>query len=443
MYTDLEAIKQDKMAKEQGPLSGFRDLLSAQMLARQKVVDVIISTYELYGFTPIKTPAIEKFETLNGKYGEEAKTLIYDFKDRGGRHIALRYDHSVPLARLMATHGQALPSTCKRYVVGDVWRGESPQAGRYREFSQIDADIVGSDSYLADCEILAMTNDIFVALDLDFKIEVNDRRILDGLVESCGITDKAQFQHLVSVIDKLAKIGKDEVLSEIHKSYGAMVEQRISKYLDVNGPDALDQILKLIDNPKSTAGVNSLKKIFETLKPLDLQGVRFNQSIARGLNYYTSIVFETVLSKLPALGSVASGGRYDELIAQLGGPDKPAVGTSIGLDRLMEGISQLGGNDEAQTKTAVYIVNLDESLDSQRLMLANQLRSSGIATEIYYSNAKLGKQLEAIDKLGVSKVIIYGLDEHHKNVVLVKDLKTSEQVEVPLEDIVSELTKDG
>lgn len=431
------------MAKDQGPLSGFRDLLSAQMLARQKVLDVATSTFELYGFTPIKTPAIERFETLNGKYGEEASTLIYEFKDRGDRHIALRYDHSVPLARLMATHSQSLPPTFKRYVVGDVWRGESPQAGRYREFAQIDADIVGSDSYLADTEILAMTHSVFQSLNVDVTIEVNDRRILDGLAESCGITDKAKFNHFVGVIDKLAKIGQDGVLKEINKTYGKDVEAQVAKYLAISGKDALEQTLKLIDNPKVVAGVKNLKQIFEALKPLGYSDIKFNQSIARGLNYYTSMVFEAVLTKLPALGSVASGGRYDSLIAQLGGPDKPAVGTSIGLDRLMEGLNQLGETDKVHTKTVAYIVNLDEALDAQRLALAEQLRASGLATEIYYSSAKLGKQLEAIDKLGVSTVIIYGQNEHQKGVVLIKDLKTSDQHEVAIEDLSRELTKDG
>ncbi len=427
------------MSKDQGSLSGFRDLLSAQTIARERVLDVVKGVYELYGFMPIKTPAIERFETLNGKYGEEASTLIYNFEDRGGRHIALRYDHTVPLARVMAANGQSLPSPYKRYVVGDVWRGESPQAGRYREFTQIDADIVGSDSYLADSEILAMMHEVFLDLDLAVSIEVNDRRILDGLAEACGITGTDNFLKFVGIIDKVAKIGNPKVLEEIEMTFGDQAKNITNKYLSINLDNGFEEVLALIDNQKAIDGIANLKSIFEALSGLNLKDVKFNPNIARGLNYYTSTIFETVVNDLPSLGSVCSGGRYDKLINQLGGPDMPAIGTSIGLDRLMEAITQLDKAGDSRTKTVVYIANLDDNLNSERLVLANTLRSAGIPTEIYYKEAKLGKQLEAASKLGINKVIIYGQNEHTDGVVLLKDLISSDQQQVAKDDIVQVL----
>ncbi|HEY1645071.1 MAG TPA: HisS family protein, partial [Candidatus Saccharimonadales bacterium] len=243
-------------------------------------------------------------------------------------------------------------------------------------------------------------------------------------------------------IDKVAKIGVPAVLKEIEDNFGVEAKDKVAQYLSIDGDQDFDRILELINNDKAKVGVENLRLIFNALAPLNLTDVRFNHSIARGLNYYTSTIFETLVSDLPTLGSVCSGGRYDNLIGQLGGPDCPAVGSSIGLDRLMEAISQLNMGGDTHTKTEVYIVNLDESLDPERLALAQSLRAAGIPTEIYYSPAKLGKQLESIDKLGVSKVIIYGQDEHAKNIVIIKDLNTSGQQEVAVSNLVEELKKD-
>ncbi len=423
------------MAKAQGPLSGFRDLLSAQMIAREKVLNIITSTYELYGFMPIKTPAIELFETLNGKYGDEASTLMYDFVDRGSRHLALRYDHTVPLARLMAMQGQSLPSPYKRYVIGDVWRGESPQAGRYREFTQIDADIVGTNSYLADAEILAMMHDVFRALNLEVKIRVSDRRILDGLANSAGVTKEADFNKFVTVIDKVSKVGPDKVNKEIEQLFGSKAKKVVSELLSKE--QTFDSVLSLLDNEKTREGLENLENIISTLKPLKLKDIIFDPTIARGLNYYTSTIYEALIVKNEALGSICSGGRYDNLIKQLGGPDSPAVGTSIGLDRLMDGLSQLDGGKTKHTKTVIYISNLDSTYNSDRLAIAHRLRKADIPAELVYSEAKLGKQLESIDKMGVNLVVIYGKAEHQKGIVLVKDLANSTQQEVAIDDLVT------
>lgn len=430
------------MPTPQGPLSGFRDMLAGQMLSRDEVLGKITSVYERYGFTPLKTPALERFEVLAGKYGDEGNQLMYHFEDQGGRQVALRYDLTVPLARVVAAYGPQLPSPYKRYAVGDVWRGESPQAGRYREFTQFDADIVGSSSYLADAEILAMMMDAMQAVGAAVTIRVNDRRLFDGLAESCGISGQTDFLKLVTIIDKIDKNGRDSVLGEIEAVFGAEAGGMVGRYLALEGDIGvkLDQAAALLASDTAQAGIAGLRQIFTVLAAGGYSsGIVFDQTIARGLNYYTGTVFETSLNDLPAIGSVCSGGRYDGLIESLGGPATPAVGTSVGVDRLMEGLRQLNLLNAKRTRTEVFVANLDSGLDEQRFALVQNLRSRGIAAEMFYEERKLGKQLQAAEKLGVNKVIIYGTQEAERGVVVVKDLTSGEQQEVPLGELAGKL----
>ncbi len=429
------------MAKAQGPLSGFRDLLSEQIFPREVVLNKIKSVYELYGFVPLKTPALEQLDTLTGKYGDEGDKLMYSFTDNGGRRVALRYDHTVPLARVVAQHSERLPKPYKRYTVADVWRGERPQAGRFREFTQFDADIVGTTSYLADTEIISMTSDVMNALGLKVKIRVNDRRLLDGLAEDCDISKKSDFNKLVGTIDKVDKIGIDKVLEEITKEFGDITKDKVYMYLVISGSSdsKLDAMEKLLENNSAKAAVKSLRLILETLAFAGYDSsIVFDQTIARGLSYYTGTIYETTLVDLPDIGSICSGGRYDNLIEQLGGPDTPAVGTSIGVDRMMEAVKQLGNQKEMKTKTKVYITNIEEGLDQVRFKLVQHLRKSGIAAEIVYDSPKLGKQILTIDKLGVEKIIILGSQEMAKGVVMIKDLKTGAQKEVNIDKIIGD-----
>ena len=428
------------MVKTQGPLSGFRDLLSEQMLNRDEILGKIKSVYERYGFVHLKTPALELQETLSGKYGEEGDKLMYSFEDNGGRKVALRYDQSVPLARVMATYTE-LPKPYKRYVLGDVWRGESPQAGRFREFAQFDADIVGVAEYTADIEILAMMSDAFKSIGVEATIYVNDRRILDGLSRKCGIDTSKEFIRLVSSIDKIDKIGKDSVLREVDKLIGMEGRKLVDQYLSISGNSKtkLEKISKLLDDKKTSDACSELSKILTALEEAGYSDslITFDQTIARGLSYYTGTIFETKLNKCPQIGSVCSGGRYDNLIKQLGGPDLPAIGTSIGVDRLMEGINILGLNSKLQTKTKVYIVNLSPSLDMERFKIASELRKNDIPTEMIYDDSRLKNQLSSIDKLGVPEVLLYGDMEHQKKTFLAKNLDKGTQEEVPLSKLVN------
>ncbi|HUC79088.1 MAG TPA: histidine--tRNA ligase [Candidatus Saccharimonadales bacterium] len=427
------------MTKNQGPLSGFRDLLSEQMLNRDEILGKIKSVYELYGFVPLKTPALELFETLSGKYGEEGDRLMYSFKDNGDRQVALRYDQTVPLARVMAQYND-LPKPYKRYVLGDVWRGESPQAGRFREFSQFDADIVGISDYTADVEIIAMMSDAIKSIGVEATIYVNDRKILDGLSRSCGIDTNREFIKLVSIIDKIDKIGKVTVLRDVEKLIGENGRKQIDKFLSITGDSLskLKQISEILDDKDTTMACEQLSNILTSLKNAGYseKQITFDQTIARGLSYYTGTIFETKLIKCPEIGSICSGGRYDNLIKQLGGPDLPAIGTSIGVDRLMEGISLLGIGSKIKTKTKVYVVNLNSKLNSERFKIASILRENNIPTEMIYQDSRLKNQLRDIDKLGVSEVILFGENEQKNNTFIAKNLDKGTQQEVPLSNLI-------
>lgn len=427
------------MAQESGPMSGFRDLLADQMIPRQDVLDTIREVYEGYGFVPLKTPALERLETLTGKYGEEGEKLMYKFKDNGKRDVAMRYDQTVPLARVVTKYGSELPSPYKRYALGEVWRGESPQAGRYREFTQFDADTVGTSSYLADTEIIAMMRDSMSALGLETRVRVNDRRLLDGLAASCNVEDEKDFRKLVGAIDKYDKIGKDKVLDEVEGSFGADARAVVKNYLNAEGDNTgkLKSLSDLLTSEIAQEGIESLRKIMGALAYAGYseEGVVFDPTIARGLDYYTGTIYETTLVDLPSIGSVCSGGRFDNLIEAMGGPSTPAVGTSIGVDRLIEGMRKLGKLKVAKTKTEAVITAMGAELDQERFALVQNLRKQGIPAEMVFEQKKFGKQLRSIDALGVNYVVLYGTDEHTANQVAVKNLETGEQVTIGKDEL--------
>lgn len=431
------------MAAEQGPLSGFRDMLADTILPREKMLDTIRDACELHGFMPLKTPAIERLETLTGKYGEEGDRLMYRFKDNGGRNVALRYDMTVPLARVVGQHNNELPKPWyKRYAVGEVWRGESPQAGRYREFTQFDADIVGSASPLADAEVIEMVASVMAALGAEAQVRVNNRLVLDALVAKANIADGLPARRFVGSIDKVEKIGVRTVLTEIQKDHGAKAAELADTYLRVTGTtqQRLADIANLLEGlGAAETGLDNLKQVFTILEANGRgpEQVIFDQTIARGLDYYTGIIFETTLKKTANLGSVCSGGRYDHLIKALGGPDLPAVGLSFGVDRLFDGLRQLKKLQEAKTPTKVLITNFDNQQASTYFQIATGLRNAGIATEVVYDSVKLGKQLASASKQGIPYVIVLGPEELSNNTAKIKSMHSGEQIDVPIGDIVS------
>ena len=435
------------MTKNKGQLSGFRDLLAEEMLPRQKMIDAIKKVYESYGFTPLDTPSIERYETLAGKYGSEGERLMYKFTDHGGRRVALRYDLTVPLARVILQHKDKIPLPYKRYQIGNVWRGESSQTGRYREFMQFDADIVGTKSALADAEVIMVMCDIMQALEVDAVIRVNNRKILDGLTKKIGLEESAGAKKIISLIDKAEKISRQKLAKEIESEFGTKAKNLVSEFLSIEGrlEDRLRKISKLLDNNFTEEGVSNLYEVFTILKQAGYndKAVIFDQTIARGLDYYTGIIYETVLVDLPKIGSVCGGGRYDNLISTIsdGKIDLPAVGTSIGVDRLFTALQELGKVETTKTKSQVLIVNFDEKQASEYTKIAKKLRTSGIATEVYYDATKLDKQLKHADKIGVPWVVFLGTEEIEKGVIKVKNLETGEQRLISVDNFISLLKK--
>lgn len=404
------------------PLKGFRDFLPQHLAIRNKVKSTLTEVFSSYGFQPLETPDLEYQEVLLGKYGPEADKLVYTFKDKGNRAVGMRYDLTVPTARVAAAYGSQLPTPFKRYQIQRVWRADKPQLGRYREFEQCDIDILNSTSPLADAEIIAVIHDSLKALNLpEFTIRLNSRSILFSLIEGAGVKPD-QSLSVISSIDKLDKKTPEEVKQELADK-GLFTNQidSLFTYLDTAKPDAyLQQVVDMAQK----LGVSS-------------DYYRFDPSLARGLDYYTGPIFETVVTS-PKIGSVTGGGRYDHLISSLGGPDWPAVGSTIGLDRICDVITanNLMSDASRSSTTALATIFSPEFIDASTL-LTRQLRSLGIPVEIYLGLAPLPKQLKFADKKHIPYALIIGSDEVKANQITVKNLSTGAQETLSLDKVIS------
>lgn len=396
-------------------LKGFRDFLLEEMKIRNLVIDTLKEVFASFGFEPLETPALEYGETLLGKYGAEAEKLVYTFKDRGGRLVGLKYDLTVPLARVVAQYQNELAVPFKRYQIQPVWRAEKPQRGRLREFYQCDIDTVGIASPLADAEIIACTVEAFKKLGFKkFTVRINSRQVLFKLLDGLGIRDQKQQLSILQSIDKLDRLSEEEVKKELLK------KKLASK--------SCGRLFKKIKTAKAD---ENLEKIIKAAKAFGVgkEYLKFDPTLVRGLDYYTGPIFEVFVEE-PKIGSLAGGGRYDKLIGELGGRDLPATGISLGLERIVEVIKEfdlLPIKENSTTKVLVTI--FDESLvgDSQKLCMC--LRSIGVNTEIYLDpKAKLDKQIKYADRKGIPFVAILGPEEVGAKKVALKDLRTGKQV---------------
>lgn len=388
-------------------LKGFRDFLPKEAKKRQYVIRQLAEVFESYGFEPLETPSLEYEEILLGKYGDEGDKLMYRFEDNGQRKVALRYDQTVPLARVVAQYQNELPMPFKRYQIQNVWRAENTQKGRYREFLQCDADIVGISSPLADAEIIKLVLAIYQALNLDVAIKINDRANFTSL-------DKKY----IAAVDKLEKIGESAVLSE-------MIEK------GMNDKDAKTALRELQDKPQTEA----ITQILTSLKQMDvdMSKIQYEPTLARGLDYYTGIIFETIAQG--SSGSICSGGRYDKLVGMFSGRDFPAVGFGLGFDRTIEVLEEQNKIPNLSSATKV-LVTIFPGLKEKSLQITSLLREKGINTEIYLEeNAKMDKQLKYADKKQIPYVVIIGPDEASKNMVTLKNMKTRDQKTVPQNEI--------
>lgn len=410
-------------------LKGTRDYLPPQSLFRSYLIDTVKDTFEEFGFEPMDTPAIEYAETLEGKYGDEGEKLIYKFFDRGERKVALRYDLTVPLSRVIAMYPEIL-KPFKRYQISPVWRADKPQKGRYREFLQCDADIVGSASSLADAEIIALTYKTLQRLGVkEFIIRINNRKILNGVASFLNLSGDDSIK-LFRTLDKLEKRGKDEVTYEL-KSLGFSddIIERLWGLLLIKAEsniNLLEDLEKRVTLPLiGLEGINELKEILEYLDILEIspQALTIDFSLARGLDYYTGPFFETTIRN-QQIGSITGGGRYDNLIGLFSHRhDIPATGTTIGLERIIALLNDQEKLTQFATSSQVLVTIFDKATLKESLSFLKELRQMGIRSEIYLGAKRLNGQLSYASSKGIPLVTILGPEEIERRSVTIKDMK--------------------
>ncbi|MGZ8730179.1 MAG: histidine--tRNA ligase [Thermoanaerobaculia bacterium] len=432
---------------------GLRDLLPDQMLARQQMVDTIRGVYELYGFVPLSTPAIEFLDVLSGSAGTEAQQSIFRVTNPEKEDLGLRFDLTVPLARVIAQYPE-LPRPFRRYQVASVWRADKPDKGRYREFTQFDLDSVGVESEIADTEILAGMCDTLSALGVGrYLVRFSSRAILNLLLAYAGIAPD-QSVEVFRVLDKLDKVGLDKVRLELMEGYrdesgdtirglglaGDQVD-RIERFLNVKSESRRDVLTQTRDLFAEVENASEQLDVVERISNhLYVLGygddrVSLDLSIARGLAYYTGPVFEAILLDAPQFGSVFGGGRYDNLVMRFLGEPIPAVGASIGVDRLLAALTHLGKIGTQKATARVLVTNMDPSLRDDIVAMTWELRRAGIPTELYLGSGRGPRQqLKYADKYDIPLAILYGSNEKEQGVVTIKDLVAGRERALPTAD---------
>ncbi len=443
---------------------GTRDFGAEVVRKRNYIIQRIRETFERYGFQPLETPAMENLETLMGKYGEEGDKLIFKIlnnglneeknkakalagfekvlqgkNDSGLTERALRYDLTIPFARYVAMNYNQLTLPFKRYQVQPVWRADRPQKGRYREFYQCDADVVGSTSLLNEVELSSIYHEVFTKLGMkDFELRVNSRKILAGLAETCGGAD--QLIPITIAIDKLDKIGLEKVQAEL--SERGMDEKQIrliTQYLQIEGsnPEKLEKIsLLLAESTIGQSGIAELRFLSESgLLPADCPLV-IDFTLARGLNYYTGIIFEAKAPATVKMGSIGGGGRYDDLTGLFGVPGVPGVGISFGLDRIYDVLEELQLFPESiSIGTQVLFFHNGEAEANAAFRLMQTLRQSGVRCELFHEQSKFDKQFRYAEKKNIPYIIIIGSRELAEQNFVLKDLRSGEQKTVAMANL--------
>ncbi len=425
-------------------LKGFRDYLPSLMIPREEILLKARNVYRSFGFAPIDTPALEYTEILLGKGGAESDKLIYRFKDHGDRDIALRFDLTVPFARFAAQHIPILGTPFKRYHMGPVWRGENTAHGRYREFWQCDFDTIGTTSNSADIEATLVINSLLSAIGFDrFQIRVNNRLILSGLLEELGLADKTV--EVLRALDKLPKVGLEPVVEEM-VAYGVNPDKG-RLVLELAGFQGTNQqILAFVSskfgtNAKAAEGVARLSEMLLVAHETGIpeERLRIDLSIARGLDYYTGTIFETFLTDLPGIGSICSGGRYDNLAGLYTKTPLPGVGASLGLDRLLAAMEELKILGGASASAPVFMVRFADTTPGTYEKLAATLRAAGIGVEVFLESKKIGQQLQYAEKRGFRFALIAGPDDFSRKKIKLKELASRQESEFDEEVLVAQL----
>ncbi len=436
-------------------IAGTMELLPAKQLAFNKMLATIEKCYKDFGYTPLETPLLEKSEVLLTKSGGETEKQIYFAVPTGSLgsitadsipKYALRFDLTVPLARYVAQHENDLTFPFKRYQIQRVYRGESAQKGRYREFYQCDADIIGNGSLPMgyDAELVVLIYRIFMALNVGkFTIQINNRKLFQGLFQDLKI-DQSLTLLVLREIDKLDKVGKEKVLSKLESFLNKEQIETIFSFLALQ--DSAHPLEDLLDfaqgNDLFFQGKQELEQVWQILDcyGLDPQNVKFNPCIARGLDYYTSTVLETFLDEHPQIGSICSGGRYESLATHYTKSNLPGVGVSIGVTRLFYLLDSLGLLKETQsTPATAMIACLEQELTPTYIQLSKQLLKNGVSNFIYWQPSKLKKQLRYASKLGVRFLLIVGEEEQKSQTITLKNMITGEQENASIAEIFSKL----
>lgn len=438
---------------------GTRDFSADVVRKRNYIFNTIRTVFELYGFQPLETPAMENIETLMGKYGDEGDKLIFKILNNGLDRIekreksavefqkvlegknnaaiterALRYDLTIPFARFVAMNHGSLTMPFKRYQIQPVWRADKPQRGRYREFYQCDCDVVGSYNLLNEVELANIYSTVFEKLSIDVEIKINSRKILAALAELCGGADK--LIDITIAIDKLDKIGLDNVIEELlQRGLNKLQITTIEKYLNITGNNkekiiALKQLIG--NNETGNKGIDELEYIL-SFQPK----VEIDFTLARGLNYYTGIIFEVKATKVQ-MGSIGGGGRYDDLTGDFGVPNLPGVGISFGVDRIYDVMEELKVfPDDLKTSTEVLFFNLGMNESKTSFNLMQQLRDKGVSCELYHETAKFDKQFKYADKKNIHYAVIIGSKEIEEKTCTLKNLKSGEQHSLQQNELLS------
>ncbi|MEM9832574.1 MAG: histidine--tRNA ligase [Bacteroidota bacterium] len=446
---------------------GTRDFGPQQMVKRTYILDTIRTVFQKFGFQPLETPSLEKLSVLTGKYGDEGDQLLFKILDNGDflakttdadyeqgvsallPKIAgkgLRYDLTVPFARYVVMNQHEITFPFKRYQIQPVWRADRPQKGRYREFYQCDADVVGTNSLLCEAEIIRMLEEVFGKLGIEkYTINVNHRQILNGLVEAVGVQGKES--DLLVAIDKLDKVGKEKVIGELQeRGFSDEAIQKLSPifYLQGSNSEKLDTAQEIVSSSETgQQGVAELREVLDLAQSLgsDLSHVQFDLTLARGLSYYTGTIFEVKAQEATISSSISGGGRYDNLTGVFGLPGVSGVGISFGVDRIYDVMEDLGlFPEESQIGTQVLLINFDEELQSQVVPVLSQLRAKDIRAEMYPEAVKLKKQFSYADKKNIPYALVIGSDELASGQYSLKNLKTSEQHSLSLAAVIEQLT---
>lgn len=455
------------MAQKPGIPKGTRDFSPAEVAKRQYIISVIKHHFETFGFQPIETPSFENSETLMGKYGEEGDRLIFKILNSGDflakanddylsnkdslkltaqiSEKALRYDLTVPFARYVVQHQNEIDFPFKRYQIQSVWRADRPQKGRFREFYQCDADVVGSTSLWQEVELVQLYDNVFSSLGLKGAlIKVNNRKVLSGIAEVIGAKDK--LIDFTVALDKLDKVGEDGVKKEmLEKGITEQAIEKVQPLFNFTGSinEKIEKLSELLSSSEQgMRGVEELRFICDNVAEIGLGEsiLDLDVTLARGLNYYTGAIFEVTAPKEVAMGSIGGGGRYDDLTGIFGLKNMSGVGISFGLDRIYLVLEELGLFPETVTEaTRALFINFGNKEALYAMKAIKQMRDSGIKTELYPEAAKIGKQFQHADKRGISFAVLTGDEEIANNLFTLKNLATGEQKQVTLKELISHI----